>query len=334
LKQFLSSFGKRNAPGVDARIGSLENGLRKIESDIQSQKRGLRILDQNIKALGYMQAHELQRSLPTPAQTSAVHFGLSSRATKQIEYEALWFAHWCRELKIPIRFHRKIWEFAFVLPSLHDAGLLREGVRCLGFGCGREPLPSYFAALGMSVTVTDLAPSAVEKLGWAETGQHSQTLESVFHSDLVDRSKFDANVALRHVDMNSIPEDLKEFDFCRSICALEHLGSIKNGLDFIENSMKTIRFEGISIHTAEFNYLRETETIDDVGTVLFLRRHFEEITNRLTANGHKVAPLDFNVGGGFLDHSIDTPPYGSDMHLKLAIEGFASTCFGLAVQKK
>ena len=75
------------------------------------------------------------------------------------------------------------------------------------------------------------------------------------------------------------------------------------------------------------------------------RRHFEALAERLRARGHTVAPLDFDVGSKPMDRFIDVPPFPGDgvlermgaagdcRHLKLAIDGFASTCFGIIVRK-
>ncbi len=80
--------------------------------------------------------------------------------------------------------------------------------------------------------------------------------------------------------------------------------------------------------------------------MLFQRHHFEAVAQRLTAQGHHVAPLNFDVGDQPLDHFIDLPPYANDWapalqkqwgahhpHIKIAIEGFPSTCFGLTIRK-
>ena len=167
------------------------------------------------------------------------------------------------------------------------------------------------------------------------------SLEKIWHPGLCTRALFDKNVSLQYVDMNAIPDHLEgKYDFCWSACALEHLGSIKNGLQFIENSLKTLVPGGLSIHTTEFNYLEDEETIDNYGTVLFRKQDFEGLYARLMAASHEVAVLDFNVGSDFLDRFIDLPPYDSkiyahtqDAHLKLLIDGFASTSFGLIIRK-
>lgn len=293
----------------------------------------------NIKTMGYQLARDLAIALPKYEKTSPRYVGLSSRATRQEEFDKEWFAHWCHELNIPVIYHRKLWEYVFVLQSLHDYGLLNKDKRGVGFGCGQEPLPSYFASLGMNITVTDLHPELVEGLGWAETGQHSSALEAMYVPDLVPREDFEACVDLRYVDMNNIPDDLSGYDFCWSICALEHLGSIDKGLDFIENSLTCLKPGGVALHTTEFNFLDDQETIDNWMTVLFQRKHFEAIAARLSQKGHIVAPLNFDIGDGPMDSFIDLPPYEwmkgpvDRPHLKLAVDGFACTCFGMAIQK-
>jgi 2-polyprenyl-3-methyl-5-hydroxy-6-metoxy-1,4-benzoquinol methylase len=292
-------------------------------------------IELHVKTFGYQLARDLSNTLPKLQHTNPEPLGLSSRPTRQAEFEQPWFRHWCQELQIPLVYSRKLWEYAFVLQSLHDSDLLEPGRRCLGFGCGAEPLSSYFAARGLTVTATDLEPSIAQGKGWIETGQHATTVDQAFHTHLVDRPTFDANVTLRYVDMNAIDESLRGYDFCWSICALEHLGSIANGLAFIAKSLDTLRPGGLALHTTEFNYLNDEETIDhDPSLVLFQRRHFIEIVDRLRSEGHEVASLSFDVGDGPLDRFIDIPPFAHSPHLKLAIGKFPCTCFGLAITKK
>ncbi len=338
------------------RASEISSLLRKVDIDnhpninaLWQATKDIDAIELNIKNFGYQLARELQSQLPEPStNTEALPHVVSSRPCRQSDIEAPWFAHWCAALKIPVIYHRKIWEYGFLLQTLHDVGLLRSGVRGLGFGCGEEPMPSFFANLGIGVVMTDLPPELVKGTGWAETAQHASSQDIAWHSNLVERSVFDERVSLRYVDMNAIPQDLRDFDFCWSICAFEHLGSIRKGLDFIHNSLKTLQIGGWSIHTTEFNYMSRDETIDGWPTVLFLRKHFEQLATELTANGHIVAPLDFDVGSGVLDRFIDVPPYaygegwlveeqwrqiGQAAHLKLSVDGHASTCFGLAVQR-
>jgi len=286
----------------------------------------------NIKNLGYEYARSLRDKLIIPENLSPQKIGLKSKACQQCDIECVWFLYWCQQLHTPVVYHRKLWEFCYILQALYEHDCLTPGRKGLGFGCGEEPLPSLLAAYDIAITATDLDPGESAAQGWIETNQNMTSLEKIWHPGLCTRELFDKNVSLQYINMNAIPDHLEgKYNFCWSACALEHLGSIKNGLQFIENSLKTLVPGGISIHTTEFNYVEDEETIDNYGTVLFRKRDFEELFARLTAANHEVAVLDFSVGSDFLDRFIDLPPYNSkiyahtqDAHLKLLIDGFAS----------
>ena len=299
----------------------------------------------NLKFFGYDLARRLAAALPPRTGTEARHVGLRSKASTQADMESDWVAHWCSELHTPVLFHRKLWELAYVLQALHENGLLRKGARGLGFGCGEEPLPSYLAARGVEVTVTDLPADDAQAAGWARTGQHAASLDKAFRPYLVDRTRFEERVTLEVADMNAIPPHLRGYDFCWSICALEHLGSIAHGLGFIEDALETLKPGGLAVHTTEFNIAPDGPTIDNWPSVLFQRRHFEDVAGRLRTRGHEVAELAFDIGDRPMDRFIDLPPWGHDMpevwhawhgdgaHLKVAVDGFVSTCFGMVIRK-
>ncbi|WEJ99506.1 MAG: methyltransferase domain-containing protein [Candidatus Sphingomonas phytovorans] len=307
--------------------------------------RSITLANLNIKTFGYDLARSLASSLPPREGFPARHVGLNSRASTQADLESDWVAHWCGELMVPFIYHRKLWELAYVLQAIMEHGHLRDGARGLGFGCGVEPIPSYLAARGASVTMTDLPPADAAAAGWVSTNQYSSTVDMAFRPYLVTKDVFDARVDLRHVDMNAIPPDLIDFDFCWSICALEHLGSLDNGLDFIVNSLKTLRPGGLSVHTTEFNIDPDGPTIDNWPTVLFQKKHLEGLAKKLRDAGHEVAELDFFLGDKPLDRFIDLPPFHHDLsptiaewiggpqHLKVATDGFPCTCFGIIVRK-
>jgi hypothetical protein len=319
-------------------------------SELWREIKDLRATRLNVKNLGYELAALLhERNLRGAPPSDPGFAGLTSKPTTQADIESQWFAYWCGQLKIAPIYHRKVWEFAFLLQVMREQGFLTPGNRGIGFGCGTEPIASLLASREIHATVTDLAPEQVAGAGWAETSQHAGALDAAFHANLVDRARFEKFVDHRFVDMNAIPQVEKPYDFCWSICALEHLGSIANGLRFIENSLGTLRPGGLAVHTTEFNFLEEDRTIDNWPTVLFLRKHFSELARRLESQGHTVLPLDFNVGDRPLDRYIDLPPFMTDepnlpssqwgavnqrAHLKLSIDGFPSTCFGFVVRRK
>lgn len=331
LRLMLSLLTERSQPNINA----LTEAVRDVP-----------LAHLSIKTFGYDLARSLVAALPIRQDLDARHVGLTCRASLQADLESDWAAYWCGQLQTPLVFHRKLWELAYVLQAVHEHGQLRDGARGLGFGCGVEPLPSYFASHGVSITITDLKPAEAQAAGWAATNQHAASLATAFHPHLVSRERYDDKVELRYVDMNAIPPDLADYDFCWSICALEHLGSIERGLAFIENTLGTLKPGGLSVHTTEFNINAQGPTIDNWPTVLFQRRHLDALAVRLREQGHDVAPLDFALGDRPLDRFIDLPPFhhdlspelgewlGAPQHLKVAVDGFAATCFGIIVRKR
>jgi 2-polyprenyl-3-methyl-5-hydroxy-6-metoxy-1,4-benzoquinol methylase len=256
-----------------------------------------------------------------------------STGCRQESFEQPYFTYWLGRLGFGPSYHRKVWEHVFICQALWERGLLTEGRRGLGFGVGREPLAAYFAAQGCEVLATDLAPENAQSAGWSKTQQHAAGLETVWYPHLCGRPEFEARVRFRACDMNAIPQDIEGYDFCWSACALEHLGSIDAGLAFIERSIGCLKPGGWAVHTTEFNLSSNTTTLSIGGTVLFRRQDFERLAQRLTEQGHLVAPFDFDPGHAPLDRYIDVAPYRPAPHLKLALEGFATTSFGLIIQK-
>jgi len=299
----------------------------------------------NIKFFGYQIARALSSEIPLREGLVPCHVGLQSKASTQRDMESDWVRYWCSELKTPVIMHRKQWELAYVLQAIYENGLLQEGARGVGFGCGEEPIASYLASRGVKVTITDLQPTRSEASGWTKSGQHTTSIDRAYHGHLIDRDRFDALVDHQFVDMNSIPSNLRGYDFCWSVCALEHLGSIEKGLAFIERSLAVVRPGGVAVHTTELNISSEGETIDNWPTVLFQSHHFEKLASHLREGGHDVAPLNFDLGDQPMDQFIDLPPWSYDLpenlsawmgqpsHLKIAIDGFASTCFGLVMRR-
>lgn len=336
---------------ISSKIRLNQNGQPNI-TELNLILRDMKAIRLNIKNFGYQLARDLTKS--TLSTGEILYFevvNLKSKPSTQEDIESKWLKYWCQQLKINPIYHRKIWELCYIPQAVYEHFETDKKLTGIGFGCGQEPLPSLFAAMGWNVTVTDLHPERAMGMGWIETGQYTDTLSQVFYSDIVDRQKFEQNVSLKYIDMNDISDDLKDsFNFCWSVCALEHLGSIQKGLDFIENSLKVLKVGGIAVHTTEYNYTNEPEIIDNWQTVIFQRNHFEELTKRLISKGYNVETLDFNVGNKPLDKFIDIPPFSVGegwisrdnwnknnedvgVHLKINIDGYPCTCFGLIIKK-
>ena len=240
---------------------------------------------------------------------------------------------WCQRLGIAPSSHRKQWEFVFICRALEYHGALREGARGLGFGVGIEPLPSAFAAAGCHILATDLPADDDRAAVWNATDQLGSSLRQIHQPALCDEKIFFDRVSYRPIDMTAIPPDLTGFDFTWSSCAYEHLGSIDTGLDFFENSLACLKPGGLAVHTTELNLSSNSDTLNNGPTVLFRRRDFEALAERLILRGHDVLPITFDSGGTDLDRVIDVPPYSHDPHLRLALLRWVATSFGMIVRK-
>jgi hypothetical protein len=234
-------------------------------------------------------------------------------------------------LHMPIWLHRKQWEAVYICRSLEGAGLTVPGRRGLGFGVGREKLPSLLVSLGCEVVATDL-PAAEADGQWVGSSHHSDSLDSLFRQRIVSRDLFYRHASFRPVNMNAIPGDLAGFDFCWSACALEHLGSLKRGLDFIRNSLKCLNPGGLAVHTTEFNLGSHSKTLEAGSSVVYRERDITNFAKEMRDAGHEIT-LNLHPGSEPTDMMIDRDR-NSDIHLRLYVhDQIVATSLGLCIKK-
>ncbi len=255
---------------------------------------------------------------------------LISQLCRQRDFDSPEYRRWCELLHEAPRYHRKQWEYCYIMQALGERDMFRPGRRGIGFGVGREPLAAAMASLGCEIVATD---QRAETAGaWAKTEQHAGDLADLNDRGICEKVKFSSLVRFEPCDMNAIGEHLRDFDFSWSSCSFEHLGSIDLGLRFLLEQMKCLKRDGVAVHTTEFNISSNDDTLDTGGTVLFRRRDVERGLAYLRTFGHR-AMVSFDVGDLPLDHHVDVPPYSEDEHLKLRIAGFVSTSIGIIVEK-
>jgi hypothetical protein len=80
---------------IDKRGRPTRNALADISKN-------LRLIELNLKALGYDLAMRLAHDLPVRSDTVATHVGLRSKASTQADIESEWSAHWAGQLKTPV----------------------------------------------------------------------------------------------------------------------------------------------------------------------------------------------------------------------------------------
>jgi len=307
--------------------------------------RDLRNMRWDIKVLGSAIARHLYAAgqIGGVVPDSPARISLTSKLCCQADIEQPWFHYWADQLKMAALYHRKVWEDAYVLQALWEAGLLEPGRRGLGFAVGTEALPAYFTGRGIEVLATDLETTDERSVAWKMSDQHVASLDQLYKPDLVSRAEFDRLCRYQPLDMNAIPPDLHgQFDFCWSVCSLEHVGSIEQGLQFVQNATRCLKPGGVGVHTTEFNLETGTETIDNWPTVLFQRKHIDDLGQRLAADGHELMAVDYDAGSGVLDGFVDLPPYKYEYHstmpmdrpphLRLSVDGFPVTSIALIVR--
>lgn len=346
LKQLAARLGAPVRHRIMALLGGVAHDIARRNSNRlyfgrDYVDREIEIL--NIKALGYEIGRALAGEMLSRAVKRAPDLKLRSKLCTQSDVESDWFIFWAREMKVAPIYHRKLWELSYIAQALWSAGKLQPGMAGLGFGCGQEVLPSLFAKHGVQIMATDLPPNRAEAKEWSASGQYAASADALRRRDICPDEMLLAGIEFRHVDMEAIPSEfVRKFDFCWSACALEHLGSIANGLGFIEESLKTLKLGGLAVHTSEFN-LGSGATVDNRNTVLYQERHIAAFAQRLRAQGHEVAELDFSRGEGVLDNFVDTPPWPNETvgprfwpygSLKVYLQGFTCTSFGLIIRNQ
>jgi SAM-dependent methyltransferase len=307
-----------------------------------------RVAAWNSKVLGAVLARQCYEAglagphVPLPAQPEWI--GLAGCLCRQADLEAPWLHHWCGALGMVPFYHRKVWEMAFVAQAIWEAGLMAPGRRALGFAVGQESMPGFLAGRGLEVLATDLNPDDPRATRWMHSGQHAATAGG---PQAAGPAGATPGLVFRTVDMTRIPRELHgRFDLVWSICALEHLGSLRAGEAFILEAMRCLKPGGLAVHTTEYDLDPTGPALARGGTVLFQARHVEQLSRRLGRAGHRMRAVDLDPGAGLLDQFIDQPPYGGPTdrwplsrpaetpHLRTMVADRIATSIGLIIEAK
>lgn len=230
--------------------------------------------------------------------------------------------------------NRKFWEWCAIPAALDERGKLQLGMTGLGFAVGTEPLASHFAAKGCEILGTDLAVEATRN-GWMERNEHAASLEALYFPAIVERSAFDSRVQFQPADMRTLEGLTGKYDFVWSSCALEHLGTLQAGIDFVVKSASMLKPGGVAVHTTEFNVGSNSGTIELGDNVIYRPKDLLALGDELQQAGFKLRPLNFDAGDHEYDLEYDRPPYfeTDKRHIKLDIGGQICTSFLLIVER-
>ncbi len=267
---------------------------------------------------------------PEPALVEPTLETVTSQVCTASQFEEPIYDRICAEIAQDKLFHRKQWEYIYILRALEQLCVLQPGFSGVGFGCGKEPLAAVMAKRGVDVICTDIAPREKGDAYWGSTN-----VRDYFYEGICSWEQFEKHVTFRAADMNAIPDDLGVHDFVWSSCAFEHLGSLQHGIDFVLNANKCLRPGGVAVHTTELNIGSDEDTFESEGLSLYRRKDIRRLKSAIEAQGNVLLPINFNTGTRELDRYVDLPPFNRNKHLKLMVEEkFVTTSIGLIVLKK
>lgn len=223
---------------------------------------------------------------------------------------------------------RRSWEQAWIVSLLATHGMIAAGKRAIGFGVGRERIPSLLASRGVQVLGSDL-PHVSEDLQLSPGAQRM----ALFHPEILHLEDFEAMVGYRDIDMNHLPVDLDgQFDFCWSASAVDRLGSLAAASAFLEESLRVLKPGGIAAHTFTLNITSDAATVDHPTLAVLRRRDLEALAAQIQAQGHEMLPVNLHPGLDPQDAEVatkpDGPPRPKQRHGVLVV-----TSFGLALRK-
>jgi hypothetical protein len=186
--------------------------------------------------------------------------------------------------------------------------------------------------MGALIVATDAPPEIGD--AWKGGNQFSENLSGLYFEDLIDYHNFERRVSYKTCDMNNIDREFVDFDFNWSSCCFEHLGSLENGMNFVINAVeKTLKPNGLAVHTTEFNLSSNNDTLETGHTVIYRRRDIEELVNHLEKRGHSVESFVIAPDSHPLDFHVDIPPYTHAPHIRLMYEKYIVTSVGLVIKR-
>lgn len=259
--------------------------------------------------------------------------GLVSQACTDQQLRSKEYRAWGDRLRVrDVYVHRKQWEWFYIAQALEESGVVQPGASGIGFGVGTEPLTPWLASQGCRIVATDY-PGGEHAADWSSTGELAHSISDLNAEGICDPARFEELVGFLPVDMRELPSFDEPFDFAWSSCAFEHLGSIAEGLRFLEEHLDLLRPGGVGVHTTELNVSAATATIDHAPTVLFRRSDLERFATRIASRA-EVAPLNFHLGSNPNDLYIAPQAGFTNTMLKYAMGAHVTTSFGLIIRKK
>jgi len=192
-------------------------------------------------------------------------------------------------IKEPMRYHRKQWEYAYIINTAQQLGLNGSGKRILGLRVGKEPIAAALGTGGCSVVTSDIdffgiGTNPLVKRRLAQSDFPHARARDLNDRLIMDPEDFDANISFCYADVmdGDAMKALGQFDMVWSCGMLHHLGSAEAIEIAITNSQQLLRPNGWAIHTLDIQF-------DKMKGQTFNDQHFPSIKD-LTARFKSMVP--------------------------------------------
>ncbi len=233
------------------------------------------------------------------------------------------FFYWMYFLREKPKLHNKQFQFYSVMDrafSIVKNGQPEER-RAIGFGVGKEPIPSALVALGYKVLATDYFDGDIAE-EWRSTGEQSETFLDLNRRKIVSDEVFISSCDLQNMNMNSIPSSLYgSFDFVWSNCALGHIGSYEMGLDFILNSLKLLKPGGWAVHSTELDSSNSPERFESPNLSFYKLSDLEAVLDQAKEIGFVPLKIEKRPWNGRSEKYVVSEPWKKKPHLRIEIFG-------------
>lgn len=265
---------------------------------------------------------------------------IHSKIVNKADFDTSDYRTMCEALHEKFIYHRKPWEFVMIANALKERGYLQAKKTGLGFGVGTEPLTDYFISQGCTILATDQAGTTQNSNNWKNSNQIALDKIALHSRKISTDEQFTDRCTFLNVDMNEIPVDIIErqghFDFLWSSCALEHLGTLQNGLWFIMRSLSLLKPGGTALHTTEYNLSSNDSTNFAHVNCIYRLKDIQMLKATIDGLGHHMETLDTTRGIHEYDTYVDGAgwqPYQQEPHLNLKVDGYDATSALLIIRK-
>jgi len=124
----------------------------------------------------------------------------------------------------------------------------------------------------------------------------------------------------------------------RSLCSIEHVGSIKLGQQAVLDSLTLLKPGGVAFHTVEFQLASLETTVEHPGESVWRKKDMERLIAEAKRRAYIVPRVEWGAGEKELDREradncFNPGGYRGDDHVKLSCDGITKTSYAMVIQR-